>query len=129
MDVFRPIIFVEIKVGTRSIRVPALVDSGADNTLVPAPFMAPLGVDFHRLPAGHGGSGPGGNLDVRLCQGTMIWEQGKAVLMTQFMVAEPGKGPDTVLLGRADFFKLYVPRFSWHKSPPSFDLDPVPRRR
>jgi len=47
--------------------------------------------------------------------------------MTNFLVAEPGKGPETVLLGRADFFRLYVPRFHWHKNPPVFDLDPVAR--
>jgi len=47
--------------------------------------------------------------------------------MTQFLVAEPGKGPDAVLLGRADFFKLYIARFHWYKDPPVFDLDPVAR--
>jgi hypothetical protein len=51
--VFRPIIIVAIDIGAQSIRVPALVDSGADNTLVPAAFIAPLGVDFAKLPAGH----------------------------------------------------------------------------
>jgi hypothetical protein len=33
------------------IRVPALVDSGADNTLVPKSCVAPLGVDFSKLAA------------------------------------------------------------------------------
>lgn len=126
-EIFRPIIIVAIEIGGRSIRVPALVDSGADNTLVPEEFVAPLGVDFRRLAAGPGGVGPGGDLDTRLCQGVMRWEKEKAVLMTSFMVAEPGKGPETVLLGRADFFRLYVPRFHWHKNPPVFDLDPVAR--
>jgi hypothetical protein len=119
---------VAIEIGTRGVRVPALIDSGADNTLVPAAFVALLGVDFQDLPPGPGGSGAGGTLDARLCQGTIRWEQEKVLLMTQFMVAEPNKGPASVLLGRADFFKLYVPRFHWHKNPPVFDLDPVARR-
>ena len=49
--------------------------------------------------------------------------------MDEFTVAEPGKGPDAVLLGRADFFKIYIPRFHWHKDPPVFDLDPVIKSR
>jgi len=126
-EIFRPIIIVAIEIGGRGIRVPALVDSGADNTLVPEPFVAPLGVDFRKLTAGPGGLGPGGGLETRLCQGVIRWEKEKIVLMTSFMVAEPGKGPETVLLGRADFFRLYVPRFHWHKNPPVFDLDPVAR--
>ena len=80
---------------------------------------------FATLPPSPGGSGPGGSLDVRPCKGIMRWDAENAILMTEFLVVEPGKGPDTVLLGRADFFKLYVPRFHWHRDPPVFDLDPV----
>jgi hypothetical protein len=126
-EIFRPIIIVAIEIGGRGIRVPALVDSGADNTLVPESFVAPLGVDFSKLAAGPGGLGPGGGLATRMCHGLIRWEKEKIVLMTDFLVAEPGKGPDTILLGRADFFRLYVPRFHWHKNPPVFDLDPVAR--
>jgi hypothetical protein len=126
-EIFRPIIIVAIEIGGRGIRVPALVDSGADNTLVPESFVAPLGVDFRKLAAGPGGLGPAGGLDTRMCHGLIRWEKEKIVLMTDFLVAEPGKGPDTILLGRADFFRLYVPRFHWHKNPPVFDLDPVAR--
>jgi hypothetical protein len=126
-EIFRPIIVLTIEIGGRSVQGPGLVDSGADNTLVPWEAVAPMGVDFDALPAGPGGRGPGGSLDVRSCPGVIRWE--KVVLMTQFMVAEPGKGPETVLLGRADFFQLFIPRFHWHKTPPVFDLDPVTRAR
>jgi hypothetical protein len=126
-EIYRPIIVVSIEIGGLLIRVPAIVDSGADNTLVPEPFVAPLGVAFARLPVGPRGVGPGGGLDARPCQGTMRWEKEKSLLMTRFLVAEPGKGPESVLLGRADFFRLYTPRFHWHKNPPVFDLDPVAR--
>lgn len=121
--IFRPIIIVSIDIGGRVVRGTAVVDSGADNTLVPFDAVAPLGVDFLKLPPGPGGVGPGGTLDVRLCKGVLRWD--KRVLMTEFMVAEPEKGPDAILLGRADFFTLYVVRFQWHKNPPTFDLDPV----
>ena len=125
--IYRPIIIVTIEVGGRGVSGPGLIDSGADNTLVPFAAVAPLGVDFTKLPAGAGGSGAGGALDIRQCKGVIRWD--KIVLMTEFMVAEPGKGPDSVLLGRADFFRLYVPRFHWHKNPPVFDLDPVTGKR
>lgn len=126
-DMFRPIIVLTIEVGGVAVQGPGLIDSGADGTLVPFEAVAPLGVDFATLPAGPGGSGVGGHLDARPCKGVIRW--GKVVLMTEFMVAEPGKGPDAVLLGLSDFFKLYVPRFHWHKDPPVFDLDPVAREK
>ncbi len=121
--IYRPIIRLTLEIGGRGLEYPGLVDSGADGTLVPFEAVEPLGVDFKKLPLGPGGHGPGGGLDTRPCQGVIRW--GKAVLLTEFIVAEPTKGPDCVLLGRADFFKLYVPRFHWHKNPPVFDLDPV----
>lgn len=124
-EIFRPIIFVTIEIGGRAVRGPALVDSGADNTLVPAEAVAPLGVVFAQLPAGIGGSGPSGLLDARPCIGVMRWD--KVLLMSKFTVAEPSK-LDTVLLGRSDFFTMYIPRFHWHKNPPVFDLDPVVKR-
>ncbi len=124
-EIYRPIIIVSIEIGARGVRVPALVDSGADNTLVPYEYIAALGVEFKDLPAGHGGVGPGGALETRQCKGILRWDKEKVILMEKFTVAEPGKGPDGILLGRADFFRLYVPRFHWHKDPPVFDLDPV----
>jgi hypothetical protein len=123
LAIYRPYIILSIELTIGSVKGPGLVDSGADNTLVPFEAIEPLGIDFWKLPEGPDGSGPGGSLRTRACQGTIRWD--KAVLMTEFMVAEPGKGPDAVLLGRADFFKLYVPRFHWYKDPPVFDLDPV----
>ena len=126
-EIYRPLIILTIEIGGRSVRGPGLIDSGADNTLVPFDAVAPLGVDFARLPVGYAGSGPGGSLETRKCKGVIRWE--KVTLMTEFNVAEPGKGPDTVLLGRADFFSMFVPRFHWHKTPPVFDLDPAVRSK
>ena len=123
--IYRPIIRLNIEIGNRGLEYPGLVDSGADGTLVPAQAIAPLGIDFFTLPAGPGGNGPGGGLDTRPCQGIIRW--GKVVLLTEFFVAEPTKGPECVLLGRSDFFRLFIPRFHWHKEPPVFDLDPVAR--
>ena len=87
-DIFRPLIVVSIELAASRVRVPALVDSGADNTLVAFEWIRPLGVDFATLPPGPGGSGPGGSLDVRPCKGIMRWDAGNASLMTEFLVAE-----------------------------------------
>ena len=122
-EIYRPLIVLTIEIGGRTIRGPGLIDSGADNTLVPFAAVAPLGIEFAKLPVGHTWSGAGGSLETRTCKGVIRWE--KVTLMTEFTVAEPGKGPDTVLLGRADFFTMFVPRFHWHKNPAVFDLDPV----
>jgi len=123
--VYLPVIILTIEINGASVQGPGLVDSGADNTLVPFEAVAPLGVDFKALPPGPAGHGAGGGLETRPCIGVIRW--GKVTLMTEFMVAEPAKGPRQVLLGRDDFFRLYVPRFHWHKDPPVFDLDPVAR--
>jgi hypothetical protein len=122
-DIYRPVIFITIEIGGQGIGGPAIVDSGADNTLVPAEALLPFGIQFDKLAIGAGGQGAGGDLEARPCQGTIRW--GRVELMRSFMVAEPGKGFGAVLLGRADFFKLYVPRFHWYLNPPTFDLDPV----
>ncbi len=127
LEIFRPIIILTIEIGSLTVRAPGLIDSGADKTLVPYEAIAPLGIDFEKLAAGAGGRGPGGELETRQCQGTIRWD--KVLLMTEFTVAEPGKGPDAVLLGRADFFQIYIPRFHWHKDPPVFDLDPIANAR
>jgi hypothetical protein len=125
-EIFRPIIVVTIQIGNGTARGPAIVDSGADDTIIPAEAVIPLGVDFSKLPLAPGASGAGGGFEVRMCDGIMRWE--KVELLTRLKIAEPGK-IDTVLLGRADFFQLYVPRFHWHKIPPCFDLDPVVRSK
>jgi len=120
--VYRPVIIVTIEIGGMAARGPAMIDSGADDTLVPAEAIIPLGVDYASLPIAPGGSGAGGGFEIRHSTGLMKWD--KVELMRGFKVAEPGK-IDTVLLGRADFFKLYIPRFHWYKDPPVFDLDPA----
>jgi hypothetical protein len=122
-DIYRPLVFITIEIDGKAIGGPAIVDSGADNTLVPVEALVALGVEWDKLPIGAGGRGAGGGLKTRPCQGIIRW--GSVELMRSFMVAEPGKGFDQVLLGRADFFRLYIPRFHWYLNPPTFDLDPV----
>ncbi len=122
--VYVPMILVTFEYGGQEVRVRAIIDSGADDTIVPASVVAPIGIDFMSLPKLPDAGGAGGSFEVRICKtGTIKW--GSTHLMTGFKVAEPGK-LDSTLLGRADFFCLFVPSFHWHVTPPYFDLDPIP---
>ena len=126
---YRPMIPVTVEISGRTHEFPAMVDSGADRTIVPGEFLPLLGLTFENLPhsetaptRGTGEAGPG---FTRLCIGTIKW--GNVVLVRSFQVAPPSTRPPAVCLGREDFFKNYVVRFNWAKDPPEFFLDPVVR--
>ncbi len=114
-DSYRPIVIVTIEVRGRQIQGAAMVDSGADNTLVPAEALAPAGIDFESLPEAAIGAGVGGPLATRRCSGTVRYQEWE--VCRSFSVAEPGK-LDIILLGRADFFTKFETRFRWHAVPP-----------
>ena len=121
--VYMPVILVTVEFGGKGVRFNAVVDSGADSTIIPAKFLVPLGIDFAKLPLASEGGGAGGSFERRTCIAVMKW--GGTELFTGFLVAEPGK-LEVPLLGREDFFKLFVTTFSWHTMPPTFTLETVP---
>lgn len=103
--------------------VNALVDSGADTTIVPADLL-PDPQDWGTLPpfpglAG-GGTGAGGGFDIRCFVGCSVEWRG-IVFATDIAVAEPGKSVP-ILLGRNDFFRTFAVQFQWHKKPPIFHV-------
>ena len=51
---------------------------------------------------------------------TLMWR--KTTIATRVHVGPTGN-IHPVLLGRSDFFTLFVVRFNWHRDPPVFDLD------
>jgi hypothetical protein len=124
-DIYSPLVVVRIETGNGFVEGPALVDSGADNSVVPAELLVPLGIDFAKLPQGTTGTstGAGGGVETKRCDGRIIYGHTVTSEPT-FAVAEPGK-LNVVLLGRGDFFRLFVARFHWDKDPPVFDLDPA----
>jgi hypothetical protein len=127
----RPIIPVTIEANGRTLPFDALIDSGADRTVVPGEFMAQFGISFASLgfsdPNPSSGVGAAGGGHTRYCDGTIRW--GTTILASSFQVAPPSTRPPAVCLGRNDFFRNYVVRFSWHKDPPVFDLDPIVKVR
>jgi hypothetical protein len=101
----------------------ALIDSGADRTILPGEVLAghPT-IAFDALPElKDGGLGAGGAFKIRECKGILRWREWD--ICDRFQVAEPGK-LEMPLLGREDFFKLFFVRFRWDRTPPIVDIDP-----
>ena len=100
----------------------AIVDSGADFSIIPAEIFLAAGVDWDKLPApietSHGAGGP---LRYRWHDGNLIWEG--HVIATRYAVGELGRVP-LPLLGRDDFFRRFNVRFRWFKTPPEIEIDP-----
>ena len=121
-EVWSPILIVTMAIGATAIQCPAIVDSGADVTVIPAEAVAAIGIDYRTLPVGNVSSGAGGGFETRPLQLALSWQSWK--LTGEMRIAEPTRLP-VVLLGRCDFFQEFVVRFHWHKGPPEFHLDPV----
>jgi hypothetical protein len=120
--VCRPIVIVQLEANGLGMQGPAIVDSGADTTMVPAEVVAGLGIDYAKLSGGTKGSGVGGPCESRPALLTIRYQSWK--LTGEVAIAEPER-LDVVLLGRSDFFQRFVVRFNWFKSPPEFHLDPA----
>lgn len=118
---YYPLITITIELGNVNAQGLALVDSGADVTLVPPELLLPTGLDLKSLPAAGPGMGAGGD-DRWMCTGKLSWRGYE--ICDEFLICEMGKLP-FALLGRDDFLRRFVARFSWHKDPPYVDLDPV----
>jgi Aspartyl protease len=100
----------------------ALLDSGADATIVPAEALIGAGIDYASLPVAGLNRGAGGNFEARIAPARVKFREW--VICDQVLVAPAGALP-APLLGRMDFFKLFVVKFSWHRIPPTVDIDPV----
>jgi hypothetical protein len=119
-----PLLTVEIDLGHGVLSgAVALIDSGADLTVFPAEAMAAAGITWASLKDNSEKSkGAGGGFETSVVNGAVAW--GGTTICEEFRVSEPGALP-WGLLGREDFFKLFVVRFHWHKDPPQMDIDPV----
>jgi hypothetical protein len=103
----------------------ALLDSGADHTILPAEGLAAApGMDWPSIASPiEKGTGAGGGFATKLVKGEVWWQTWK--VCEEFRVAEPGSLPWWGLLGRDDFFRVFVVRFMWHRNPPEIDIDPA----
>jgi len=124
-----PFVEIHIEVGAFFTRAMALVDSGADETIIPAEMLVPLNLDFKDLElvmdgagAAVGGMGAGGGFEIRRIDATLKFRKWR--FAEEVRVAALGALPGP-LLGRQDFFAAFTIRFLWHRDPPVFDIDPV----
>ncbi len=118
---FYPIITLTLEYQGRFQQTLAIVDSGADQTMIPAEVIAGLGIDVSRLPKAPPNIGAGG-ADQRLCDLEVSWRG--YVFANRVVVAEAGSLP-IALAGRGELFQKFTVRFAWHKVPPYMDLDPI----
>jgi hypothetical protein len=121
--VFLPLLVVSLSMNGKTISEMGLVDSGADHTMVPSAWVESCGVSYASLGEEFTGAGAGGGYQYKLGTGTI--DYGGKPFSTEFQVAAPKCGLPGPLLGRNDFFKGYVVRFAWHRTPPDFNVDPV----
>lgn len=122
-NLYRPVLIVSLTLAGKTSKGPAVVDSGADRTILPGEIVEAFGVGFSSLPlSGENSLGAGGAFETRTGSGEVRWRE--YVICEEFLVAAPGTLP-FALLGREDFFKRFQVRFSWHHKPPSFQIDSV----
>lgn len=120
---YAPVLRVSVEVAGLEQEVFALVDSGADRAIFPGEILdAHPTVSYASLPLLQvPGVGAGGTFEIRECQGLIKWRQWE--VCTTFQVAEPKK-LQVPLLGREDFFKMFIVRFNWTKVPPYVEINP-----
>lgn len=121
-DRFYPMLRVELEYKSRTVEGLALVDSGADFTVLSAEVCTALGIRFERLPKMPRESrGAGGQFEVRVLQGARLRYRG-VTFCERVLVAAPGSIP-WPLLGRDDFMAKFPVKFHWHKNPPWIQVD------
>jgi hypothetical protein len=120
---FVPLLTIGIELNSSQLSFLALVDSGADSTILTLPTIEACGMGWDDLSASASpGIGAGGGFETRSCAGVLRY--GATELCREFLVAKPDALPGA-LLGRDDFFTKFVVRFAWHRKPPDFNVDPV----
>lgn len=129
-EIWRPVVLVTIQMpnGLKG-QGPAIIDSGADSSVLPFEAVLGAGIAWDDLDKGGLSMGAGGTFERRLLGASIYYRTWK--VCDRVEVAEPGR-LGTILLGRNDFFKAFVVRFAWHKSPPEVYVDPIvvtPKKR
>lgn len=124
LNVYRPVLMIDVGVADSVQRVGGVLDSGADYTLVPGQLIEDVfDVPFEDLePVPTKGVGVGGAFEMRICYGKIAWRTWHVT--DWFLVAERA-ALEEPLLGREDFFRRFDVNFSWNHSPPFFDVDPT----
>ena len=113
--VFSPTIEVVIRAPGEPYALLAVVDSGADSTILSAEYL-PASVTYADLPVLGEAQGVGGTFEIARWDVQVWFDKWKVCDAVQ--VIEPGKSPTPMmLLGRSDFFRRFTVYFDWHSQP------------
>lgn len=114
--------------GIEALTGEAVVDTGADTSLVPWEAVQSAFSSFEDLPLAPSSRGIFGSLEVRSCPGArLVWEG--LEVCSDFRVAPPDSLSDgRALLGREDFLAKVVIQFNGHRRRPTFDVEILEER-
>lgn len=119
--IYRPLVEVVLRAGRVRRRLTALVDSGADLSLIPAELLEDL-MPFESL-ARAGQAAGVGIAEMRSADLTLTF--GGTVFATRVLVVAPGTDLPFAVLGRDDFFRHFDVGFRWSQTPPTFSIEPA----
>ena len=123
---FTPIVLVAMSLGGITHTYPAMIDSGASSTIIPASHLDAHGLAFEDLGAGPPAVGMGGLAETRTAPGTLTWSG--VHVASELVIAHPDRQLPCILLGLDDFFRRVRVRFEWDRQPPVVHIS-VPRAR
>jgi predicted aspartyl protease len=103
----------------------ALLDSGADYTMIPAEYL-PSSIPYTTLRDPFMANGVGCQFEARVCDVEVVFD--KWTFATVIAVVEPDKMPvPQALLGRLDFMSRFEVSFNWSAEPGSFTIRRIKR--
>jgi hypothetical protein len=121
-EVYRPVVDVVLQLPNgRRAPIPAIVDSGADDTTVPADWLAAFGIGWTglKLAPVPTATGVGGEVEQRVCPASARYD-GRLFCRRVLVVREL----KMAVVGRSDFFQTFSVDFDlWSENPPFFDVE------
>lgn len=123
--IYRPVINAQITIGKKSAIYQAIIDTGADASMVSADLVEALGAKWDKLTEPRLNIGAGGPFETRYCRG-QIYYAGE-LITNGFRVAKEivheGHTLPLFLLGRTDFMKKFITVFHWEDDPAWIDME------
>ena len=118
---YLPLGEIVLRAGPIRRAMPALIDSGADRTVMPAELVSDILPFDDLMPVGRAGGL--GSVEIRLAEAELSFG---GLRFTDFvLVAAPGTSLRYPVLGRGDFFRRFAVCFHWSHSPPTFSIEPA----
>jgi hypothetical protein len=117
----RPVVEISLRLGSKTVPLRALVDSGADQTIIPTQLAeAMTGQSFKELDGEEiVMEGVCGKVPAKVIPATATY--GSRTFATRVMVGPTPR----VLVGREDFMAAFNARFYWGRKPPVFYVEPA----